>query len=152
MANPTIEMTDISKWFGQKVAVSEVNASIGPGVTGLLGPNGAGKTTLLRMIVGLLEPSEGHLSVAGTDLRSQPSAYRDIGFVAEDGAVYEFLTARRFVEVNASLLGIADPGAAASRALETVDLVESADRPASTSMARYPIRPTGCLRNRFPRV
>ena len=57
--NPTVEVTAASKWFGQKVAVSEVTCSFGPGVTGLLGPNGAGKTTLLRLLTGLLKPSGG---------------------------------------------------------------------------------------------
>lgn len=128
VANATIEIGNVTKWFGQKVAVSEVSVSIGPGVTGLLGPNGAGKTTLLRLIVGLLDPSEGHLTVLGSDLRRQPSQYREVGFVAEEGAVYDFLTARRFVQTNASLLGLADPKEAAARALDQVGLTEAADR------------------------
>ena len=58
-ANPTVIVQGVSKWFGVKVAVSDVSCSFGPGITGLLGPNGAGKTTLMRMITGLLRPSEG---------------------------------------------------------------------------------------------
>ena len=61
---PTVEVTDVSKWFGQKVAVSELSCSFGPGVTGLLGPNGAGKTTLLRMLVGLLTPADQRRSLS----------------------------------------------------------------------------------------
>ncbi len=128
VANATIELADVSKWFGQKVAVSEVSGSVGPGVTGLLGPNGAGKTTLLRLIVGLLDPSEGRLSVLGSNLRMQPRQYRNVGFVAEDSALYDSLTARRFIEVNASLAGLGDPGAAADEALETVGLTAAAGR------------------------
>ena len=50
----TVTVDDVSMWFGQKVALSELSCSFGPGVTGLLGPNGAGKTTLMRVICGLL--------------------------------------------------------------------------------------------------
>ncbi len=64
----------------------------------------------------------------GTDLRKHPSGYRDVGFVAEDSAVYDFLTARRFIEVNASLAGLPDPKAAAAKAIETVGLTDAADR------------------------
>ena len=44
-ATPTVEVDDVSVWFGAKVALSELSCSFGPGVSGLLGPNGAGKTT-----------------------------------------------------------------------------------------------------------
>ncbi len=62
---PTVEVDDVSKWFGQKVAVSGISCSFGPGLTGLLGPNGAGKTTLLRMLTGLILPSQGKVLVKG---------------------------------------------------------------------------------------
>ena len=48
----TISVFELSKWFGPKVAVSEVTIGFRPGITGLLGPNGAGKTTLMRVIAG----------------------------------------------------------------------------------------------------
>ena len=64
--SPTVEVDDVSKWFGQKVAVSNVTCSFGPGVTGLLGPNGAGKTTTLRMLTGLIRPSPRSFSIAST--------------------------------------------------------------------------------------
>ena len=65
----TVEANNVTKWFGQKVAVSEVSCSFGPGVTGLLGPNGAGKTTLIRMLCGLAVPSQGEVRVMGSDPR-----------------------------------------------------------------------------------
>ena len=70
--SPTIEVDDVSKWFGQKVAVSNVTCSFGPGVTGLLGPNGAGKTTTLRMLTGLIRPSQGAIRVLGVWPRTKP--------------------------------------------------------------------------------
>ncbi|MDH5373060.1 MAG: ABC transporter ATP-binding protein [Acidimicrobiia bacterium] len=128
----TVEVRDVSKWFGQKVAVSELSCSFGPGVTGLLGPNGAGKTTFLRMMVGLLTPSEGEIRLLGESPRSQPDVFRRVGFVHEDEAVYEVFTAREFVTFNAALFGVADPGTAADQALETVGLTDVANRKVGT--------------------
>jgi len=131
-ARATLEVHGVSKWFGQKVAVSEVDCSFGPGITGLLGPNGAGKTTLLRMLSGLLVPSEGTVKVFGEDPRSHPSIYARLGLVPEEDAVYGFLTGRAFVEYSARLSGVADPAAAAVEMLDAVQMTGDADRPVST--------------------
>ena len=129
--NPTVEVNDVSKWFGQKVAISGVTCSFGPGLTGLLGPNGAGKTTLLRIITGLTQPSDGTVSVLGSSPRANPVVYRDIGLVPEEDAVYSALTAIEFVEYAAKLSGVASPEAAALRALEEVALAGDGSRPIS---------------------
>lgn len=124
----TVEVTDLSKWFGPKVAVSEVTIGFGPGVTGLLGPNGAGKTTLMRVIAGLQVPSQGSVSVLGRDPRRDPSIYRSMTLVPEDEAVYEHLTGRQFVELSAKLAKVDDPAGRAQATLETVELTDAADR------------------------
>ena len=124
----TIVVDELSKWFGPKVAVSEVTIGFGPGVTGLLGPNGAGKTTLMRVIAGLQKPSQGSVAIFGQDPRAHPAIYQKIALVPEDEAVYERLTARRFVEFAARLAKVDDPPGRAQRALETVDLVDPAGR------------------------
>ncbi|HEX6221285.1 MAG TPA: ABC transporter ATP-binding protein [Acidimicrobiia bacterium] len=124
----TIVVNELSKWFGPKVAVSEVTIGFGPGVTGLLGPNGAGKTTLMRVIAGLQKPSQGSVSILGQDPRAHPDIYRSIALVPEDEAVYERLSARRFVELAARLAKADDPPGRAQRALETVDLTGPANR------------------------
>ncbi|MBI5158246.1 MAG: ABC transporter ATP-binding protein [Acidimicrobiia bacterium] len=126
-AAATIEVTDVSKWFGQKVAVSDLSCSFGPGLTGLLGPNGAGKTTLLRMLCGLLRPSDGSVRVLGVDPRRDPSVYRRLALVPEEDAVYGILTARQFVRFAADLTGVARDRVA--EAIEAVDLASAADRP-----------------------
>ena len=128
VADATVVVTSASKWFGQKVAVSDVSCSFGPGVTGLLGPNGAGKTTLLRMLTGLIGPSEGSVSVLGSNLREDPSGYSQVGLVPEEDAVYGGLTAREFIVYGAKLGGISDPDAAAQQALEEVEMLDAADR------------------------
>ena len=124
----TIVVDGLSKWFGLKVAVSEVSLKLGPGITGLLGPNGAGKTTLLRVIAGLQRPSQGSLTVLGSDPRAHPPVYRRMSLVPEDEAIYERLTGRRFVELAARLAKVDDPQGRAARALETVELTDASDR------------------------
>ena len=123
----TVEVHDLSVWFGPKVALSELTCSFGPGVTGLLGPNGAGKTTLMRAIVGLLPPNLGTVRVDGRDPRADRSVHRLLAMVPEDEAVPEQLTARQFVEYVAALHGVTDRRAAAA-AIEQVDLTAAADR------------------------
>ena len=127
----TVEVSDVSKWFGQKVAISGLSCSFGPGLTGLLGPNGAGKTTLLRMITGLIRPSDGSVTVLGSVPRSDTSVYRHIGLVPEEDAVYGAMTATEFVQYAARLSGVGDPKAAAQRSLGEVALSDDADRPLS---------------------
>ncbi|MCP4309091.1 MAG: ABC transporter ATP-binding protein [bacterium] len=127
--NPTVEINAVSKWFGQKVAVSDVTCSFGPGLTGLLGPNGAGKTTLLRMLTGLIRPSQGEVLVKGQEPRTQVDSYKELGFVPEESALYNMLTGQEYVTYGARLSGVSDPERAAKAALEEVGLTADADRP-----------------------
>ncbi len=126
-AEPTVEVDDVSVWFGQKVALSDLSCSFGAGVTGLLGPNGAGKTTLMRAIVGLTPVNQGRVRIAGGDPRADREVHRRVGLVPEDEAVPNGLTARQFVRYVADLNGVADR-AAPDAALGTVGLLDVADR------------------------
>lgn len=124
----TIVVTNLSKWFGLKVAVSELSIGFRPGVTGLLGPNGAGKTTLLRVMAGLQRPSQGEVRILGVDPRQDTEIYRKISLVPEDESVYDRLTGRQFVELAARLAKIDHPVDRAGTVLDTVGLTDSADR------------------------
>ncbi len=132
VAEPTVELDNVSKWFGQKVAVSDIACSFGPGVTGWLGPNGAGKTTLLRLMTGILVPSAGSVAIHGGNPRAHPEIYRRVGLVPEDEAVYEHLSARGFIRWSAELTRTPEPAVAAARALRTVGLSDDADRKLAT--------------------
>jgi ABC-2 type transport system ATP-binding protein len=128
----TISIDRVSRWFGNVVAVNDISMQIGPGVTGLLGPNGAGKSTLIHMMSGFLPPSSGRVDLDGVQVWKNQQAYRQIGLVPEREAMYDFLTGYEFVLVNAELHGLADPGAAAQRALATVEMEYAQDRKVTT--------------------
>ena len=125
---PVIEALHAAKWYGDKVAVSDLTFALGPGVTTLLGPNGAGKTTTLKMLAGLLRPSHGSVRILGQPVFNNPALYRHIGMVPEQEATYSFITAREFVELAARLYRLPRPREAAGEALRTVDLLDDQDR------------------------
>ena len=106
---PPIEVTNVSRWYGNIVAVNDISFALGPGITGLLGPNGAGKSTMLHMLSGFLKPSAGELRVFGERAWENPAMYRRIGLVPEREAVYPFLTGYEFVLLSAERLGLPDP-------------------------------------------
>jgi ABC-2 type transport system ATP-binding protein len=132
----TIELRNVSRWYGNVVAVNDVTMSIGPGVTGLLGPNGAGKSTIMHMIAGFLPPSRGQLTIGGPGPERaawrNPSVYRQVGLVPERDSVYAFLTGEQFVVSTAKLHELPDPAAAAARAIALLDMAEAADRRIAT--------------------
>jgi ABC-2 type transport system ATP-binding protein len=128
----SIAMQQVSRWYHNVVAVNDVTMTIGPGVTGLLGPNGAGKSTLIAMMSGFLAPSAGTVTLDGGPVWRNEQIYRRIGLTPERDAAYDALTGRQFVTANAELHGLTDPGAAAARAIATVEMQEAQDRPIET--------------------
>lgn len=129
---PTIAVQNVSKWFGNVVAVNDISFQVLPGITGLVGSNGAGKTTLLRMITGLAKPSEGSVKLFGEPPRSDPNLYRRIGVMTEQEAVYDILTGREFVAVAAEMHGLSDTDTAVDLAIERVGLADVAGRTLKT--------------------
>jgi ABC-2 type transport system ATP-binding protein len=127
-----LELVNVTRWYGNVVAVNDITMIVEPGVTGLLGPNGAGKSTLLHMMSGFLAPSRGTLTIDGVATWHNPEIYRKIGLVPERDSVYGFLSGEKFVLASAKLHGLADPGAATARAIEMVDMADAADRRIST--------------------
>jgi len=121
-----IEFQGVRRTFGKVVAVERIDLTIAKGsFVGLIGHNGAGKSTSLRMLMGLLQPSEGHVRVCGHDVVTAPwQARKALGAVPEEPALYEYLTAREFLEFVAEVRGKGDVG----RALDLAGLGADADR------------------------
>ena len=128
----TLVLDDVSRWFGNVVAVNDVTMSVGPGVTGLLGPNGAGKSTVINMMAGFLPPSAGSVTLEGQPVWGNEAVYRQIGLVPEREAMYDTVTGWQFALANARLHRLPDPAAAAQKALETVQMTDVKDRDIAT--------------------
>ena len=127
-----IDVQNVSKWFGNVVAVNDISFQVLPGITGLVGSNGAGKTTLLRMITGLAKPSEGSIRILGQPPRSSSDLYRRIGVMTEQEAVYDVLTGHEFVALAAEMHELSDVNAAVDLAIERVGLSDVAGRALGT--------------------
>ena len=120
----------LSKWYGQVSGLNDVTVALPPGITGLLGPNGAGKSTFMKLVTGQLRPSAGAVRVFGEPIWGNPALYFRIGFCPEQDAFYERMTGLEWVTALVRLNGLSidESTAAATRALETVDLLDAADR------------------------
>ena len=125
-------LDNVSRWFGNVVAVNDVTMSVGPGVTGLLGPNGAGKSTVINMMAGFLAPSAGTVTLDDEPVWGNEEIYRRIGLVPEREAMYDTVTAWQFVLANARLHRLANSEAAAQKALDTVQMTDVKDRDIAT--------------------
>ena len=123
-----LTLDHVSRWFGNVVAVNDVTMQFDAGITGLLGPNGAGKSTLLALMAGVQATSSGEIALDGQPVRDNPSIYRQVGIVPDRESMYDFLTGREFITLNARLFRLPDVAAATDRALGLVGMTEAADR------------------------
>lgn len=115
-----VEIRDLSKQYGAVRAVDHVSLSVERGeVYGFLGPNGAGKTTTLRMLLGLIRPTSGDITVLGRR-PGDPGALSTTGSMIEGPAFYPFLSGRDNLKVVARYAGVGADQVDA--VLETVDL------------------------------
>jgi ABC-2 type transport system ATP-binding protein len=103
-----IEIENISKSFGKKVAVDDISLTVNKGeFFGFLGPNGAGKTTTIKILTGLLRPDKGTAKIAGIDVARNPDgAKAKIGYIPDSPYLYEKLTGREFLEFCGGLYGV----------------------------------------------
>ncbi|MEU3946589.1 ATP-binding cassette domain-containing protein [Streptomyces sp. NPDC029526] len=102
-----IEAVGLTKRYGAKTAVYDLSFRVRPGaVTGFLGPNGSGKSTTMRMILGLDNPTAGHVTIDGHPYRSLPNAARKVGALLDAKAVHGGRAARNHLLSLAQLSGI----------------------------------------------
>ncbi|MGQ9586699.1 MAG: ATP-binding cassette domain-containing protein [Anaerolineae bacterium] len=133
MDAPVIQTQELTKYYGNFVAVDHLNLVVEPGeVFGLLGPNGSGKTTTILMLLGLTELTSGTVRVMGLDPARQPLSVKSrVGYIPDQVGFYDDLTARENLIYIAKLNGI--PRSEAYRrideALERMGLTEVGDRP-----------------------
>lgn len=102
-----VEIAGLTHDYGEVVALRDLTLQIPPGVTGLVGANGAGKTTMLRLILGLLHPTAGAMTVMGHDPQIEPLDVRArLGYMPEGNCLPRDQTAADFVAYTAQLAGI----------------------------------------------
>ncbi|MCZ6747333.1 MAG: ATP-binding cassette domain-containing protein [Acidobacteria bacterium] len=124
-----IVVRGVTKTFGPKVAVRDLDLTVAAGaLTGFIGPNGAGKTTTIRMIMSILFPDQGDVSVLGH--RSALDAKDRIGYLPEERGVYKKMKVLSFLRYIARLKGMASQGldAGIKQWLERMDLGDVAGK------------------------
>lgn len=105
-----LEIKNLTKKFGDKVAVDNIDLSVKSGeIYGFLGPNGAGKTTTIKMIVGMLMPDGGSISVNGIDaIHDDVEAKRQIAYVPDSPEIYDIMTGRQYLNFIADVFELSD--------------------------------------------
>jgi len=106
MSNTAIDVRDLSKKYGDRLAVSHANFAVPMGsICGFVGPNGSGKTTTIRMLLGLISPSTGDGHVLGEDISAPEKYLPHVGAMIEGPAFYPALTGKQNLVVLAKLGG-----------------------------------------------
>src|SRR5262245_26073034 len=129
-AEPVIQVTDLTKRFGEVTAVDHLSFSVAQGeIFGLLGPNGAGKTTTIQLLLGLTTPSSGSATVLGLDVRRERRrVLQRVNFSSAYISLPSNLTVRQNLRVFARLYGIRRPEPRITELLERFEIPDIADR------------------------
>ena len=125
-----IEVTALSKLYGDFAAVSALSFTVRPGeIMGLVGPNGAGKTSTLRCLAGIIPPTGGTIHIAGCDIATDPiPAKRALAFFSDEPRLFDYLTVRQHLEFIGRLYQVADIGERAPQLLDELEMTERANR------------------------
>jgi ABC-2 type transport system ATP-binding protein len=123
---PVLELRGVRKTYGELVAVDLLDLEVRPGeCVVLIGHNGSGKTTTLRLVAGLLEPSQGRVTVAGGDM-AQERSRAALSFVPDSPLLYPDLTVREHLELVGLAHGVGD--GLDGRVAELLELFELTSR------------------------
>ncbi|MBC7979889.1 MAG: ATP-binding cassette domain-containing protein [Armatimonadetes bacterium] len=136
-----IEVTNLSKHFGSKLAVDNLSFTVKKGdVLGFLGPNGAGKSTTMRMVTGFLPPSSGDAKICGISIVNDPAAAKHkIGYLPESAPLYNDMTVIGFLKFCAEIRGLSGSSKkdAVEKAIETCFLSSVAHQAIDTLSKGY---------------
>jgi ABC-2 type transport system ATP-binding protein len=142
-----IEVNNISKHFGAKVAVDNLSFTVAKGeVLGFLGPNGAGKSTTMRMITGFIPPTSGDARICGISITQNPAeAKTKIGYLPESAPLYNDMTVIGFLKFCADVRKLSGSAKrdAVDKAIETCFLTSVAHQSIDTLSKGY--RHRACL-------
>jgi ABC-type multidrug transport system ATPase subunit len=131
-----ISIKGISKKYkGNKFGLKNFNLELKNGILGLIGPNGAGKSTLMRILATISSPTEGHVSLNGTDIAKFPYTVRKVlGYLPQDFGIYPNLTAIEFLEYIAAIKGFTGKAVRIriESLLEELNLISVRNRPIGT--------------------
>ncbi|HJB29777.1 MAG TPA: ABC transporter ATP-binding protein [Candidatus Blautia faecavium] len=134
--NTIIEIENLTKKYGKKTAVNQLNLSIQRGeIFGLLGPNGAGKTTTILMLLGLTEPASGKASINGMDCTRDPIGVKSIvGYMPDNVGFYSDMTGRQNLRFTGRLNNLSgkELEERIDSLLERVGMTEAADQKTGT--------------------
>ena len=130
MVTQTISTENLTRRFGDLVAVEDVNLRVAPGqFFGFLGPNGAGKSTTIKMLTGLLAPTAGRIEILGLDLvENLVEVKRQIGVVPEGMALFGRLTGSEYLNFVGRMYGL-ERETAAKRTAELLEFMQLVDQP-----------------------
>ena len=126
MSNPVVEVHNLTKTYGEKVAVADLSFSVAPGeIFGVLGPNGSGKSTAVECIAGLRDADDGHIRVLGIDPQAHPELIREhVGVQFQEAALHDKITVGEALALFASFY---DSPADVDELLTVLDLQEKRD-------------------------
>ena len=126
-----IQCRNVSKRFGDFVALDDISLDIPSGIFALIGPNGAGKSTLLKMLTGLLRPDTGSITINGVDISVSPiDVRRVIGVVPEDLGLLDSLTVLEHLQLTGPIYGLSrvETSSRADTLLRILGLSDARDR------------------------
>jgi len=123
-----IEVTGLTKLYGELVAVDDLSFSVASGeVLGLVGPNGAGKTTTLRSLVGIVRPTRGRIRIGGHDLEREPvAAKKQLAFMPDEPHLFDYLSVEEHLRFTARLYQVSDVERRIPALLSELELAEKA--------------------------
>lgn len=126
--NPIVSAKGLSKWYGDVIGLNTLNLDLYPGITGIVGPNGAGKSTFFKLIMGLIRPRLGEISVLGENPWGNSRINARIGFCPDYDSLPLDSNGRDYLRLIATLNGVEDTEASIADVAQTVGMSKDIGR------------------------